>query len=100
MKEESKYNLASRNIFLNIKKKSKGPYWPRLTKSEQKLNWLSIDWQYFVDEDEEDEDTNMPRFGNEQSFPGFGADDDLPDEDDEVNEHVHGDNCSHDKKGI
>ncbi len=43
----------------------------------------------------------MPRFGNEQSFPGFGgADDDLPDEDDEVNDHVHGDNCSHEKKGI
>ena len=31
-KEDSKYVFATRNIFLNLKKKEKGPYWPRLTK--------------------------------------------------------------------
>ena len=30
-KEGSKYTLDSRNIFLNLKKKTEGPYWPRLT---------------------------------------------------------------------
>jgi hypothetical protein len=42
------------------------------------------DWNNYIDEDEEDEESNLPNFGNEHSFPGFGGgDDDLPDEDDE-----------------
>jgi hypothetical protein len=67
-------------------KKTKGPYWPRLTKKEGKLNWLNPDWNNYIDEDEEDEESNnMPNFGNEHSFPGFGGgEDDLPDEDDEL----------------
>ena len=35
VKEESKYTLDSRNIFLNLKKKTSGPYWPRLNKDEK-----------------------------------------------------------------
>ncbi len=46
------------------------------------MNWLNVDWQHYVDEDEEDEEANIPNYGNEQSFPGFG-DEELPDEDDE-----------------
>jgi prostaglandin-E synthase len=67
VKEESKFSLDSRNIFLNIKKKTKGPYWPRLTKLSQKVNWIQSDWAYYIDEDEEDEDTKGPNFANEQS---------------------------------
>jgi cytosolic prostaglandin-E synthase len=67
VKEESKFSLDSRNIFLNIKKKTKGPYWPRLTKDSGKLNWVGIDWTYYIDEDEEDEETKGPNFGMEQS---------------------------------
>ena len=37
-KEDSKYIFATRNIFLNLKKKEKGDYWPRLTKNTGKLN--------------------------------------------------------------
>jgi hypothetical protein len=47
---------------------------------------LNVDWQHYIDEDDEDgeEGTQMPNFGNEHSFPGFGGgDDELPDEDDE-----------------
>src|SRR4051812_44773549 len=44
-KENSKYTLDSRNIFLNIQKKSKGPYWPRLTKDSHKLSYLGPDWR-------------------------------------------------------
>jgi prostaglandin-E synthase len=65
-KDESKYNLDTRNILLNIKKQTKGPYWPRLTKKSEKLNFLSPDWQLYIDEDEEDDDSKVPKFGNEQ----------------------------------
>jgi hypothetical protein len=96
-KEESKYVFATRNIFLNLKKKTKGPYWPRLTKSAAKLNFLNVDWNLYIDEDDEEENTNHPNFGNfgaEQNFPGFG--DEMDDEDDLPNEeHKHSDSCGH-----
>ena len=70
-KEESKYTLESRNIFLNLKKKTSGPYWPRLLKDEKKYHWIEVDWMYFTEEDEEDEATNPNK-------PGQGFDD-MPD---------------------
>ena len=70
-KEESKYTLESRNIFLNLKKKTSGPYWPRLLKDEKKYHWIEVDWMYFTEEDEEDEATNPVK-------PGQGFDD-MPD---------------------
>ena len=60
-KENSKYNLDTRNIFLNLKKKKEGEYWPRLTLNKVKYHWIEIDWNYFVDEDEE-EDAKEPNF--------------------------------------
>ena len=99
-KEESKYVFASRNIFLNLKKKVKGPYWERLTKSPAKLNFLNVDWNLYIDEDDEEETAakspNFGNYGNEQSFPGFNNEemedeDDLPQE-----EHKHTENCNHD----
>jgi len=83
-KEESKYTLESRNIFLNLKKKTSGPYWPRLIKDEKKYHWIEVDWMYYAEEDEEDEATNPNK-------PGQGFDDmpdmgnDEMDEDDEPN---------------
>ena len=53
--ENSKYTLDTRNIFLNLKKKKAGDYWPRLTFDKVKFHWIEIDWNYFVDEDEEEE---------------------------------------------
>ena len=81
-KDESKYTLDARNIFLNLKKKTSGPYWPRLLKDEKKYHWIEVDWMYFAEEDEEDEATNPMK-------PGQGFDD-MPDmgemdEDDEPN---------------
>ena len=55
IKKESKYTLEPKNIFLDIKKKKSGPYWPRLTKDETKFHWIKVDWAYFCEEDEEEE---------------------------------------------
>jgi len=66
VKEESKYTLDSRNIFLNIEKKTSGPFWPRLTKENKKVNWIQVDWTHYADEDEEEE-SDSPKFANEQS---------------------------------
>ena len=104
---------------MNIKKKEKGPYWPRLTKNAVKYPWLNLDWGRYIDEDEEDELNNdlkgdfnpmnmmgggmggMPGMGG----PGMGGLDDMgeyggEDEDDGAEdqkhtEHKHSDNCKH-----
>lgn len=69
VKEDSKFSLGARNIFLNIQKKTKGPYWPRLTKDSKKINWLQVDWTHYIDEDDEDEENKSgPNFANEQSI--------------------------------
>ena len=80
-KENSKYTLDARNIFLKLKKKKEGPYWPRLTSDKVKYHWIEIDWAYFVDEDEEEE-------GKEPNFEGQDLGDmgGEMDEDDKVEE--------------
>ena len=40
----------------NLIKKEQGPYWPRLIKDEKKYNHIALDWNKYVDEDEEDEE--------------------------------------------
>ena len=94
-KEESKYTLESRNIFLNLKKKTSGPYWPRLIKDEKKYHWIEVDWMYYAEEDEEDEATNPDKPGEVfDDMPEMGddmdEDDDLnPDDDeDKVDEEI------------
>ena len=82
VKEESKYTLDSRNIFLNLKKKTSGPYWPRLNKDEKKYHWIEVDWMYYAEEDEEDEATQPMKPGqNFDDMPDMGE----MDEDDEPN---------------
>ena len=80
-KENSKYTLDARNIFLKLKKKKEGPYWPRLTSDKVKYHWIEKDWAYFVDEDEEEE-------GKEPNFEGQDLGDmgGEMDEDDKVEE--------------
>ena len=77
LKEESKYNLEARNVFLNIKKKTEGPYWERLTKDSVKRHWIEVDWIYYTEEDEEEE-AKQPDFAG-QDFGDMGE----MDEDDE-----------------
>jgi len=80
LKDESKYTLDTRNIFLNIKKKTSGPYWPRLTKDTKKLHWVEVDWAYFADEDEEEE-AAQPNFDG-QDFGDMGGE--MDDDEDDV----------------
>ena len=47
-------------------KKEKGPYWPRLTKETGKLNYLAVDWAFYIDEDDEDEQAKGPNRDNMQ----------------------------------
>ena len=80
-KENSKYTLDARNIFLKLKKKTEGPYWPRLTTDKVKYHWIEIDWVYFTEEDEEEE-AKEPNFEG-QDFGDMGGEmdeDDKPDE--------------------
>ena len=80
-KENSKYTLDARNIFLKLKKKTEGPYWPRLTTDKVKYHWIEVDWTYFTEEDEEEE-AKEPNFEG-QDFGDMGGEmdeDDKPDE--------------------
>ena len=38
-----------------IKKKTKGQYWNFINKDKKKQNHIHIDWNMYVEEDEEDE---------------------------------------------
>ena len=86
VKDESKYTLDSRNIFLNLKKKNSGPYWPRLLKDEKKYHWIEVDWMYYAEEDEEDEATQPMKPGQDfDDMPDMGEmyEDDEPDKKDD-----------------
>ena len=69
-KEESKWTLDARNIFLSIKKKTKGPHWNFINKDKKKYNNIKVDWALYVDEDEEEEKMGGGDFGG---FPGMGG---------------------------
>ena len=83
-KDNSKYTLDARNIFLKLKKKKEGPYWPRLTSDKVKYHWIEIDWAYFTEEDEEEE-AKEPNFEG-QDFGDMGGEMDEDDKPDEANE--------------
>lgn len=66
-KEESKWTLNTRNIFLKIQKKTSGPYWSYLNKDKKKYNFIHVDWNLYIEEDEEDEQQG----GMDGGFPGM-----------------------------
>lgn len=69
-KAASKWTLDTRNIFLSIKKKVRGPYWNYVNKDKKKYHHIHVDWNLYVEEDEEEE-KGQPNFGG---FPGMGGD--------------------------
>ena len=58
VKDESKWNLKGRNVLLNISKKDKEEeeWWPRLTKDKTKNHQITIDFNRWVDPDDEPEE--------------------------------------------
>lgn len=56
--EDSKYKVQPRSVHFFVKKKSddQEEFWPRLLKDKAKeKNQVQVDWDRYVDEDEEDE---------------------------------------------
>lgn len=87
--EESKISTGLRNVICVLKKNEKG-WWKRLLKAEGKPPpYLKVDWDKWVDEDEEDEAKNNPDnfdLGSMGDFSGFNPGGDMgeePDSDDE-----------------
>lgn len=90
VKEESKYTLDSRNIFLNLKKDFR-TILAKIIKRRKKYHWIEVDWMYYAEEDEEDEATQPMKPGQDfDDMPDMGE----MDEDDEPNP----DNKDEDKK--
>ncbi|CAK0742899.1 hypothetical protein CVIRNUC_001428 [Coccomyxa viridis] len=76
--DESKISISGRKVVLVIAKAgSTEEYWPRLLHSKQKQNNITVDWDKWVDEDEQDEADPKKDFdlGDLQNFSNFGGGD-------------------------
>lgn len=68
--EESKISVGLRNIIC-IVKKEENKWWKQLLKTEAKrLPFLKVDWDKWVDEDEEKDD-KLPPAGQDMDFGGM-----------------------------
>lgn len=84
------YKVVGNSVQIFIMKKEKAPYWERLLVEPSKVTkqWLSCDWAYWVDEEEEDalgakkDPTNFGGYGD-LSHMNNTADSDDESEDDE-----------------
>ncbi len=87
--DSSRISVNQREVSMILHKSEAGPYWPRLTKSSQKLHFLFTDFSKWIDEDEE---SATPDFGGNfdpSQFSSFGNDNEFdehsfnPEEEDE-----------------
>ena len=83
-KSECKHNTNGRNPIITLSKTDKDTeYWPRLTKEKVKNSRITVDWNKWVDEDEEDaapaemggdfDPSMMNAFGGGGGMPGMGG---------------------------
>lgn len=57
---ESKTNISDKEIFCMLRKKEQeATFWPRLTKDAHKLHFVKIDYDKWIDEDEQDEEEEI-----------------------------------------
>jgi len=89
--EESKISVGLRHIFCIVKKEDK-KWWKQMLKSEAKrLPFLRVDWDKWVDEDEEQDD-KLPPVGQDMDFGGMDfsklgmADDEPYDDELDIND--------------
>jgi len=88
-KEGSKWAIHGKATEFAIKKKVPA-FWPRLCKTKAKLQWLTLDWSKWVDEDDATDDIDTSYMddigggGGDFNFGGAGGGDDADDEDDDL----------------
>ena len=71
--KEGSYILESRNIILNLKKKTPDSDWPRLIKDDKKYQWIKIDFDKISEENEENESIQPIKPGqNFDDMPNIG----------------------------
>mgnify|MGYP006086498835 CR=1 FL=1 len=81
VKDESRWNTKGRNIIFNLKKKE-AESWTRITKEKTKNARINIDWNKWVDSDDEEEEgdkgmnkdfdpSQMQNFGGNQGNQGM-----------------------------
>jgi hypothetical protein len=76
--QESKWNKTGFHLLIVLAKKDTAKhFWPRLTKSAVKNQYIQIDWAKWVDEDEEGEegDKGLGEF-DPSKMSGFGGEGD------------------------
>jgi len=63
----SKYHSTSQNYweFMLKKKDPSKPFWKRLTKSAEKCQWITVDWNRFSGDGDEEEDQDMAAGGKD-----------------------------------
>lgn len=54
--DKSRYKVLPRQIEFYLRKKTEGPFWKRLLKTDVKAHWLKVDFQRWKDEDDSDDD--------------------------------------------
>ena len=81
--EESSYLVRPRGIEMKLKKKDTTIWWPRLAKTTKKLHYVTVDWDRWVDEDDDEDEKKGFDWGDEGM--NFGdMDDDSSSDDGEV----------------
>jgi hypothetical protein len=74
VKADSKFNTKGRNPIITLAKaETDGEYWPRLTKDKVKNSRITVDWNKWVDEDEEDEAPAMGGDFDPSMMNAFGG---------------------------
>lgn len=74
VKADSKFNTKGRNPIITLAKaETDGEYWPRLTKDKVKNSRITVDWNKWVDEDEEDEAPEMGGDFDPSMMNAFGG---------------------------
>ncbi|XP_008775907.2 uncharacterized protein OsI_027940-like [Phoenix dactylifera] len=94
--EGSKINTGVRSIFCVVEKVEKG-WWKKLLRGDEKTpHYVKVDWDKWVDEDDDgpgELDLGGMDFSNFGGMGGDGMDDDLDDSDDEEEEAEKTDNA-------
>eukprot|EP01023_Acetabularia_acetabulum_P028243 TRINITY_DN2670_c0_g1_i1.p3 TRINITY_DN2670_c0_g1~~TRINITY_DN2670_c0_g1_i1.p3 ORF type:complete len:163 (+),score=33.03 TRINITY_DN2670_c0_g1_i1:37-525(+) len=85
--DEAQISNTPRKIFFVIPKKEVGDHWPRLIKAAKKEPHIKVDWNHYIDQDDEesgDGDVDLSKY-NFDNYPGM---DEAVDSDDEIDEDV------------